>query len=244
MKLYEGMFVIEAGRAAREWEGTVTTVHSVLEKHGATVRQGFRFDERKLAYPIDGVRRGVYLISYFDADPESIADMRVDLNLSEAVLRYMILRYEGMTEVPEAPSLGTATAVPADYVEPKPEEKPAEEPKAEEKPAEEPKAEEKPAEEPKAEEKPAEEPKAEEKPAEEPKAEEKPAEEPKAEEAPAEAPAEEAAPAAEETPAEEAPATEETLAETPTEEKAEPAEAEAAAEPAPAETDEEKKEEA
>jgi len=113
MKLYEGMFVIDAGRAAREWEGTLGGINSVLEKHGASIRTGWRFDERKLAYPIQGSRRGVYLLQYFDADPEAIAEMRVDLNRSEDTLRYLILRVEG-DEEPESPTLGTATPVPAD----------------------------------------------------------------------------------------------------------------------------------
>jgi len=113
MKLYEGMFVIDAGRASRDWEGTLAGVNTVLEKHGAAIEKGYRFDERKLAYPIEGVRRSVYLLEYFTADPEAIAEMRVDLNLSEHLLRYLILRVDG-DEAPETPLLGTATPVPAD----------------------------------------------------------------------------------------------------------------------------------
>jgi len=196
MKLYEGMFVIDAARAAREWEETLSTVTSVLEKHGASMEKGWRFDERKLAYPITRVRRGVYLLQYFNADPQSITDMREDLNLSEAVLRYMILRVDAEAS-PETPTLGTATPVPADSAipgrdapsTPAPAPK-AEEPKAEEAKAEEPKAEEPKAEEPKAEEPKAEEPKAEEPKAEEPVPVEAATEEPPAEETPADEPAE------------------------------------------------------
>jgi len=215
MRLYEGMFVIDAGRAAREWEETLSSVNSVLEKHGATIEKGFRFDERKLAYTIEGVRRGVYLLQYFTADPSSITDMREDLNLSESVLRYMILRLDGNV-VPESPTLGTASPVPADTAivsrdapskpapavtpagapkteapkteAPKTEEAKTEEAKVEAPKVEAPKAEEAKAEEAKVEEAKVEEPKAEEAKVEEPKAEEPKAEEPKAEEAPVEEP--------------------------------------------------------
>ncbi|MEN8148849.1 MAG: 30S ribosomal protein S6, partial [Planctomycetota bacterium] len=135
MNLYEGMFVIDAGRVARDWEGTRDAVTAVLTRHGASLENGWRFEERKLAYPIQGVRRGVYLLQYFQADPEAIAEMRVDLNLSEYILRYMILRVESGV-APETPTLGTATPVPAEAAIPgkePPAEKPAEKP-AEEKP--------------------------------------------------------------------------------------------------------------
>lgn len=107
MKLYEGMFLIDAGRVAKDWDGTESEIVSVLEKHGAAIRQAHRYDERKLAYPVERVRRGAYLLVYFESDPESLVEMREDLHLSEAVLRNLIVRVEG-DEVPEPPMLGTA----------------------------------------------------------------------------------------------------------------------------------------
>lgn len=107
MKLYEGMFLIDAGRVAKDWDGTESEIVSVLEKHGATIRQAHRYDERKLAYPVEKVRRGAYLLVYFESDPEALAEMREDLHLSEAVLRHLIVRVDG-DEVPEPPMLGTA----------------------------------------------------------------------------------------------------------------------------------------
>jgi small subunit ribosomal protein S6 len=176
MNLYECMFLIDAGRANRAWEETEQELTKILGKHGGEVRRHSVYGERKLAYPVDGSRRGVYLLTYFEMDPDAIEELRVDLSLSEAALRYLILRVDG--DLPDERPLGTAEPVTHFGREEPPaeEEKPAEEPEAEEeKPAEEPPAEE---------EKPTEEPEAEE---------EKPTEEPEAEAA--EAPAEPEAPA-------------------------------------------------
>ena len=164
MRLYEGLFLIDAGRAARDWEGTETEIVTVLEKHGASVRRKDRFDERKLAYPVEGSRRGAYLLAYVDTDPQSIDEIRQDLTLSEAVLRYMFTRM-AESDMPESSSLGNMEPMGATAEEPPPAAPAtpeAEAPKAEEPKAEEPKAEEPKAEEPKAEEPKAEEPKAEE----------------------------------------------------------------------------------
>lgn len=107
MKLYEGLFLIEAGRVAQDWEGAEGGIVSILEKHGATVKQANRYDERKLAYPVKKVRRGAYLLVYFESDPLKIVDMREDLALSEDCLRHLFIRVDGDV-VPEAPMLGNA----------------------------------------------------------------------------------------------------------------------------------------
>lgn len=107
-KLYEALILVEAGRAARDWEATRDEILEILPKHGATVRQATRYDERKLAYPVKGAKRGVYLLVYFDSDPEAIREIRGDLVLSEAVLRSQIIRME-TNEVPEAITLGNAS---------------------------------------------------------------------------------------------------------------------------------------
>ena len=66
MNLYEALFLIEAGRAAREWEQTEGELLGILEKHGGSVKEKARYDERKLAYPVKGARRGAYLLTYFE----------------------------------------------------------------------------------------------------------------------------------------------------------------------------------
>ena len=178
MKLYEGLFLIDAGRASSDWSGTESRIFSILERHGGAVREKIRYDERKLAYPVKGSRRGTYFLVWFDANPQAIQEINADLNLTDASLRSMITRVES-GEIPEYDPAGTADPMGRRAPEPVAE-TPAEEKPAEEKPAEEaPASEEKPAEEKPADEKPAEEKPADEKPA----SEEKPAEEAPAEEA-------------------------------------------------------------
>lgn len=105
MKLYEGMFLVDAGRLAKDWDGTEKEIVSLLEKHGGQTRQVHRYDERKLAYPVKRARRGGYLLAYFDAPQEGLEELRRDLELSEVVLRYLLLKVDS-GEVPEAPMLG------------------------------------------------------------------------------------------------------------------------------------------
>ena len=111
MRLYEALFLIEAGRAAQNFDGTEKELHGILEKHGAKIRDKVRFEERKLAYTVRGNRRGAYLLTYFDAEPAAIHEITTDLNLSEFVLRTMIIRW-ATDQVPEKKVLGTLDSRP------------------------------------------------------------------------------------------------------------------------------------
>lgn len=49
---------------------------------------------RRLAYPIDGYREGSYHIILFDAPAEVVAEMERGLNITEEVMRHMVVRIE------------------------------------------------------------------------------------------------------------------------------------------------------
>ena len=58
-----------------------------------------KWDERKLAYPIRGQKRGVYVLAIFKARGTQIANIERDCNLSEQVTRCLIIQAEYMGEV-------------------------------------------------------------------------------------------------------------------------------------------------
>jgi small subunit ribosomal protein S6 len=119
LKLYEGMFVLDSGRAGKDWEGASAEVEALLGKHGATTVKSGRWDERKLAYEIKGHRRGTYMLTYFEAPPAAIDEIRRDCELSELVLRNLILLRGPEYPIPEnlgkmpAPEAAPATEAPA-----------------------------------------------------------------------------------------------------------------------------------
>jgi ribosomal protein S6 len=49
---------------------------------------------RRLAYPIDGYREGSYHIILFDAPAEVVAEMEHGLNITEEVMRHMVVKIE------------------------------------------------------------------------------------------------------------------------------------------------------
>lgn len=98
-RLYEMMFVVDNNAVREGWTEAKASVASLIEKHGGSVKSSRRWGERRLAYPIRRRQRGTYLLTYGEMEPGDVAGLRRELDLSETVLRYLVLQVE---EVPEA----------------------------------------------------------------------------------------------------------------------------------------------
>jgi small subunit ribosomal protein S6 len=90
-KLYEAMFLVDSAEAAADWDGVNATVRKILKRAGADIVSVKKWDERRLAYQINGKERGTYILCYFRADGESIAGIERDVQLSERIMRALIL---------------------------------------------------------------------------------------------------------------------------------------------------------
>lgn len=98
-RTYEGLFLVDPGWASNDWEEVVAAVNTLMDRAGAELLNLRKWDERRLCYEIEGRKRGMYILTYFDADPESIAGMERDVKLHELILRALILRAD---DIPEA----------------------------------------------------------------------------------------------------------------------------------------------
>jgi ribosomal protein S6 len=83
---------------ARDWAAIEQEVHRLCDRIGAELLVCVKFDERKLAYEIRRRKRGMYVLTYFEAAPERIKDLERDARLSESILRLLVLRAD---QVPE-----------------------------------------------------------------------------------------------------------------------------------------------
>ena len=90
MKLYEAMVVVDDARCSDDYSSVAEHVKGILRKSGAEIKQFSKWDERRLAYPINRHGRGVYLLVYFMAPLDSIPQINRDCALSDIVLRILI----------------------------------------------------------------------------------------------------------------------------------------------------------
>lgn len=96
MKSYEGMFLLDPALAS-DWPAAEAEVRRVLDRAEAKVLGLKKWDERKLAYPIRRSKRGLYVLTFFEAAPEKISPLERDCQLSEKILRVLVLRKDRLT---------------------------------------------------------------------------------------------------------------------------------------------------
>ena len=92
-RLYEAMFLVDSAQAS-DWDAVVKTIKTILQRADAEIVSIRNWAERKLAYEINGKTRGTYILCYFRADGDRIRDIERDVQLSERIMRVLILSPE------------------------------------------------------------------------------------------------------------------------------------------------------
>jgi small subunit ribosomal protein S6 len=97
--LYEAMIVVDIAKGGSEFPEVISHIADIINRQSADIDRIEKWEERKFAYPIKGVKRGIYILSYFEAEGEAISEIRRLFRLSEQVLRVLILKTDTKDEI-------------------------------------------------------------------------------------------------------------------------------------------------
>jgi small subunit ribosomal protein S6 len=97
-RLYEGLFLVDSAEAASDWDGVIGAIEKVLSRAECEIVSLEKWDERKLTYDINKKSRGTYILAYFNCDPLKITAIERDVQLSEKIMRVMVLKTDKMSE--------------------------------------------------------------------------------------------------------------------------------------------------
>ena len=92
MKNYEIMFILSTQLTDEEKQAGVTVVENTLTKAGAVEVKTEIWGDRKLAYPIKKKENGYYVLTLFQIDGTRIPEVEAKLNITESILKYMIVK--------------------------------------------------------------------------------------------------------------------------------------------------------
>lgn len=92
--VYEGMFLLESGRYGRDPEGVAGQIPKMIQESGGKILVSRLWEERRLAYPIKGHRKGTYWLTYFQLEPSRLNEIRRKTELSEPILRALFLKVD------------------------------------------------------------------------------------------------------------------------------------------------------
>lgn len=111
---YEAMFLFPPAVSAN-LQSAVDHINEILSRADAEIISLRKWDERRLAYEIRGNKRGVYFLVYFRVATDKMAQIERDCNLSEQLLRSMIIRADHVT--PEQMQAADGRAELADEIQ-------------------------------------------------------------------------------------------------------------------------------
>jgi small subunit ribosomal protein S6 len=93
-KVYEGMFLLDSNRYARDPGGVSGQITQIVENCGGEILASRLWSEQKLAYSIEGHRKGTYWLTYFRMDSVKQPELARACRLNENILRNLVIRID------------------------------------------------------------------------------------------------------------------------------------------------------
>ena len=88
---YETMFIVESTGTEEATAAVVNKFKALIEENG-TIETFNEWGKRKLAYPINDMTEGYYVLVNYKADPSFVAELERIFNITEGVMRSMTTR--------------------------------------------------------------------------------------------------------------------------------------------------------
>ena len=90
-RVYEGLFLLDSNRYSRDPSGVPAKIGETIKEHGGEMLASRLWNEQKLAYPINGHRKGTYWLTYFKISSDQLTGINRQFQLNEAILRNLVL---------------------------------------------------------------------------------------------------------------------------------------------------------
>jgi len=88
------MFLLDTNKVAGDTNAVSKLLHGILERNQAEVLTSRQWDDRRLAYPIKGHKKGLYYLTYFRTEGKNLTNIERDFALNETILRALILHVD------------------------------------------------------------------------------------------------------------------------------------------------------
>lgn len=92
--VYEGMFILDSNRYSRDPATVAGQIPDMIGKLGGEMLANRLWEDRRLAYPINGQRKGTYWLTYFKLDSGQLSALTRQCQLSDTILRNLFLKVD------------------------------------------------------------------------------------------------------------------------------------------------------
>jgi small subunit ribosomal protein S6 len=89
---YEILYIVKPDLDEEAVAAATKSVDDLISGFGGTVQKTDQWGRRKLAYEVQHLREGYYVLTDFQFDPDRVPDLEGQLRISETVFRYLVTR--------------------------------------------------------------------------------------------------------------------------------------------------------
>ena len=111
---YENLFIVDVSKGEEVTEATVNKFLSLIEANAEVVDVA-KWGKRRLAYPINDMPEGYYVVATFKAEPAFPAELERLFNIDETIMRSTILKldHKALEKAAKAKAAAEAAAAAA-----------------------------------------------------------------------------------------------------------------------------------
>ena len=92
--VYECMFLLDSTKVAGDIQAVDKQLRAILDRNSAEVLISRPWDERRLSYPIENHKKGLYYLTYFSSEGKNLVGIERDSALNETIIRMLVLKIE------------------------------------------------------------------------------------------------------------------------------------------------------
>ena len=109
---YETMFIVDPTNGEDAIKATVSKFTGLISSNAELVEVN-EWGKRRLAYPINDLNEGYYVVATFKAEAGVPVELDRNYNIDESIMRSMIVKLEFEAVKHETPAVETAEEAPA-----------------------------------------------------------------------------------------------------------------------------------
>ncbi|OFW78926.1 MAG: 30S ribosomal protein S6 [Alicyclobacillus sp. RIFOXYA1_FULL_53_8] len=92
MRQYETMYILKPDLEPEQTAELVAKYQSLVTEHGGTIDQLQEMGKRRLAYEIEKIREGFYVLMQYSTDTNLTHELERMMRIDDKVVRYLTVR--------------------------------------------------------------------------------------------------------------------------------------------------------
>ena len=92
MREYEALYIVKPNYDEEQYAQFVEKYNALIQNNGGEIIKVEPWGKRRLAYEIDKLREGYYVLVRFNAEAEVPAELERNFKIADEIMRYLVVR--------------------------------------------------------------------------------------------------------------------------------------------------------